>query len=105
MKPRIPLSPRRERVGVRGLLLLLLLANCSRCAKSTASVDGVEPFLVPLAMLTLLFLVIMSSTPQLLNGVLEEKMSRISEVLLGSVTPFQLMMGKLIGNAAQAYMF
>jgi ABC-type Na+ efflux pump permease subunit len=29
--------------------------------------------------------------------VLEEKMSRISEVLLGSVSPMQLMLGKLIG--------
>jgi ABC-type Na+ efflux pump permease subunit len=39
----------------------------------------------------------MASAPQLLNTVIEEKMSRISEVLIGSVTPFQLMMGKLIG--------
>ena len=29
-------------------------------------------------------------------------MSRISEVLLGSVTPFELMMGKLLGNAGIA---
>ena len=36
--------------------------------------------------------------PGLLNSVIEEKMSRISEVLIGSVTPFQLMMGKLIGG-------
>jgi ABC-2 type transport system permease protein len=32
-----------------------------------------------------------------MQGVVEEKMQRIAEVLLGSVTPFQLMMGKLIG--------
>jgi ABC-type Na+ efflux pump permease subunit len=36
----------------------------------------------------------------MLNSVIEEKMSRISEVLVGSVTPFQLMMGKLAGGAA-----
>jgi len=34
-----------------------------------------------------------------MNIVIEEKMSRISEVLIGSITPFQLMMGKLIGGA------
>ncbi len=42
----------------------------------------------------------MSSAPQLLNSVIEEKMSRVSEVLIGSVTPFELMMGKLVGGAA-----
>ena len=41
-------------------------------------------------------------TPQLLNSVIEEKMSKISEVLLGSVTPFELMMGKLLGNTGIA---
>ena len=34
----------------------------------------------------------------LMNQVLEEKMQRISEVLVSAVTPFQLMMGKLIGS-------
>lgn len=32
----------------------------------------------------------------------EEKMSKINEVLLGSVTPFQLLMGKLLGDGAVA---
>ena len=40
--------------------------------------------------------------PQLLNSVIEEKMSKISEVLLGSITPFELMMGKLLGNTGIA---
>ena len=48
----------------------------------------------------LLFLPIMTISPQLINTVLEEKMSRISEVLLGSVQPFELMMGKLAGSGA-----
>lgn len=55
---------------------------------------------VPLAVLLLMYINIMASAPQLLNSVIEEKMSRISEVLIGSVTPFQLMMGKLLGGAA-----
>jgi ABC-2 type transport system permease protein len=32
-----------------------------------------------------------------MQGVVEEKMQRIAEVLLGSVEPFDLMMGKLLG--------
>ncbi len=65
-------------------------------------VDPVRTALVPAVLLFVMFLLIMSTTPQLLNSVIEEKMSKISEVLLGSVTPFELMMGKLLGNAGIA---
>jgi ABC-2 type transport system permease protein len=34
---------------------------------------------------------------QVMRGVLEEKTSRVVEVIVSSVTPFQLMMGKIIG--------
>lgn len=37
---------------------------------------------------------------QVMRGVMEEKQSRIVEVLVSSVKPFQLMMGKIIGIAA-----
>jgi ABC-2 type transport system permease protein len=52
---------------------------------------------VPFAFLIMMYITVMSSAPQLLNSVMEEKMGRISEVLIASVTPFQLMMGKLVG--------
>jgi ABC-2 type transport system permease protein len=39
------------------------------------------------------------ATP-LLQAIIEEKMQRIAEVLLGSVPPFQLMLGKLLGVTA-----
>jgi ABC-type Na+ efflux pump permease subunit len=56
---------------------------------------------VPVVLMFLLFMVVMTCTPALLNSILEEKMGRISEVLLGSVAPFELMMGKLLGTAGQ----
>ena len=62
-------------------------------------VDQIRNLLIPIMFMFLLFLIVMTSAPQLLNSVLEEKMNRISEVLLGSVTPFELMMGKLCGSA------
>ena len=34
---------------------------------------------------------------QVMRGVIEEKVSRIIEVIVSSVKPFQLMMGKIIG--------
>jgi ABC-2 type transport system permease protein len=43
--------------------------------------------------------VLLTSTP-LMQGVVEEKMQRIAEVLLGSVRPFELMLGKLLGMTA-----
>lgn len=53
--------------------------------------------LVPMIAMFLMFIVISIGAAPLINSVLEEKMQRIAEVLLGSVTPFQLMAGKLIG--------
>jgi ABC-type Na+ efflux pump permease subunit len=70
--------------------------------KSAERVDLVRTAVVPVVLTMIMFFVIMASAPQLLNSVIEEKMSRISEVMLGSVTPFELMMGKLLGNTGIA---
>ena len=62
-------------------------------------VDPMRALGVPAVMMVLMFIIIMGGAPQLLNSVIEEKMSRISEVLIGSVSPFELMMGKLLACA------
>ncbi len=61
--------------------------------------NKIRTFLIPAAAMMLLFMIIMTSAPQLMNQVLEEKMQRISEVLVSSVSPFELMLGKLVGSA------
>lgn len=61
-------------------------------------VDAVRAFAMPAIAMFMLFGLVMSSAPQLLNSVIEEKTSRISEVLLGSVSAFELMLGKLLGS-------
>jgi ABC-2 type transport system permease protein len=63
-------------------------------------VDAVERFGLPMFVLVLMFLCVMTGAMHLLNAVIEEKMSKISEVLLGSVTPVQLLLGKLLGVVA-----
>jgi ABC-2 type transport system permease protein len=55
-------------------------------------------FLAPFGLMMLMFMVIMIGATPLMQSVVEEKMQRIAEVLLGSVSPFQLMMGKLFGT-------
>ncbi len=67
--------------------------------KAAEEVNVARAYGIPVAILALMYITIMTSAPQLLNSVIEEKMSRISEVLIGSVTPFELMMGKLVGGA------
>lgn len=60
--------------------------------------NEIETILVPLGMMMLMFMVVLVGASPLTNSVIEEKMQRIAEVLLGSVTPFQLMGGKLLGT-------
>ena len=48
-------------------------------------------------MMLMFMMVLVGATP-LMQGVVEEKMQRIAEVLLGSIRPFGLMLGKLIGT-------
>jgi ABC-2 type transport system permease protein len=48
----------------------------------------------------LMFMVILMAAQPMLESAMEEKNLRISELLLGSVTPAQLMGGKLLGNVA-----
>lgn len=59
-----------------------------------------EAIVVPYVLLFLMFISIMMSAATLLNAVMEEKSERIAEVLLGSVSPTQFMMGKVLGGLA-----
>lgn len=53
--------------------------------------------LVPAILMVTMFMMVLFGSSPLLQGVLEEKTQRIAEVLLGSVRPFNLMLGKLLG--------
>lgn len=51
----------------------------------------------PVGFVYLMFVSLMQSVQYLLSNTIEEKSNRIIEVLLASVTPLELMMGKLLG--------
>jgi ABC-2 type transport system permease protein len=62
--------------------------------------SGMAGFFVAYFLFFLLFLTIMIWGQQVLTGVLEEKSSRIVEVIVAAVRPFEFLMGKLLGIAA-----
>jgi ABC-2 type transport system permease protein len=79
----------------------------ARDARTGQISDGAEAnrmasFLLPAALVMLMFMMIFVGSSPLLQGVLEEKNQRIAEVLLGSVRPFPLMLGKLLGTVGIA---
>lgn len=59
---------------------------------------GAFNFVLPIAFMFLLFMGVMGSGQGLLTTTIEEKSSRVIEVLLSAVTPMQLMAGKLLGH-------
>ena len=54
-------------------------------------------FILGMVLSVLIYMFIMLFGGQVMQGVTEEKSSRIVEVIVSSVKPFQLMMGKIIG--------
>lgn len=61
--------------------------------------SGLTRFLVPYFFGVLMMVSIFASSNFLLMGVVEEKESRIAEILLSSANPFQIMSGKILGLA------
>jgi ABC-2 type transport system permease protein len=58
------------------------------------------PFYAALALAFVLWSVVFSVANMLLNGVIEEKSNKILDTLLTSVSPLQMLIGKLLGVAA-----
>ncbi|HEY7955003.1 MAG TPA: ABC transporter permease [Polyangia bacterium] len=54
--------------------------------------------IAPIIPPVLIYFLVLITMTQMMNTVLVEKMTRVSEVLLGSLSPFQLMAGKLLGG-------
>lgn len=69
-------------------------------AGNTSAMDSLIAMFLPFGVMMLMFMVILMAAQPMLESAMEEKNLRISELLLGSVTPSQLMGGKLLGNVA-----
>ena len=73
--------------------------------RSTTVTDGGEQetnealnFLLPMGFMILLLVSVMTSGQQIMTTTIEEKSSRVVEVLLSAVSPIQLMTGKIVGQ-------
>ena len=65
--------------------------------------EGAEAGLIlAYALFFLLYMVLVFYGQQVMNGVIEEKSSRIVEVIVSTVRPFELLMGKLLGICGAA---
>ena len=86
---------------------LLTLMDAPRIRASRVSRDGAEAresialrMLVPVGFMALLWIAVFSSANYLLTSTIEEKSSRVMEVLLSAVSPMELLAGKMLGQAA-----
>jgi ABC-2 type transport system permease protein len=61
---------------------------------------GLGAFFLPYMLLITIYVTVFIYGVNVMRSVIEEKSSRVVEVLLGSVTPMQLMAGKIIGVGA-----
>jgi ABC-type Na+ efflux pump permease subunit len=85
---------------LRGLMRDGKVATARVSPEGIASPEETElRMLVPLGFMMLLWIAIFTSANYLLTTTIEEKSSRVMEVLLSAVSPMELLLGKLLGQA------
>ena len=62
--------------------------------------ESMTKMMIPFFFMLLIYMGIVGIGQQMLSSVIEEKSSRVIEVLLSAVSPFELMTGKILGLAA-----
>jgi len=86
-------------ISVQGLGLVSVDPDTGMIEEAERS-DEIEAAFVPMAIVAIMFILVMMGAMPLINSVMEEKSQRIAEVILGSVRPFEFMMGKVLGGVA-----
>lgn len=98
----------RERMLALGVSASVAEAATARVDLTTAKVtkgkmtgEGAESaFWLSYVLIIILFIALMPTGVQVMSAVVEEKTNRILEVLVSSVRPFDLMLGKVLGVGA-----
>ena len=102
---RLAMAARLERQGVDPALvgraqLRISLETKKISGSTTTGESAAQSFALAYVMGVVLFLVITIYGVNVMGSVVEEKTTRIVEVLVSSLRPFQLMMGKVLGVGA-----
>ncbi|MBC7796748.1 MAG: ABC transporter permease [Pyrinomonadaceae bacterium] len=77
--------------------------NSTRVSEDDESEDSGDSFIGIFIVGLLIYVVLLIYGQQILAAVVEEKETRIAEILFSSASPFQLMMGKLVGVGLVAF--
>ncbi|MCC5921691.1 MAG: ABC transporter permease [Cyclobacteriaceae bacterium] len=85
---------------LRALKADVAISMISLKDQNEAEQNAIVASIIGYATSFLIYIFILLYGIQVMRGVIEEKSNRIVEVILSSVRPFQLMMGKIIGVAA-----
>ena len=64
--------------------------------------EMLDPYALSLALSCILYVILLVYSQMVMNSIIEEKNSRVLEVMVCSVRPFEMMMGKIIGIGALA---
>ncbi|UCG61844.1 MAG: ABC transporter permease [Candidatus Zixiibacteriota bacterium] len=90
-------------IGVDSVLSLTRRINLPTRDAKGQSLPFLIKYMGALVFVMLMFGMILGYGQMVMRSVLEEKNSRIMEVLVSSVTPFQLMLGKIMGLGAATF--
>jgi ABC-2 type transport system permease protein len=87
-----------DRAAINALVTVPRVRSITVTGDGERGTVGALNFILPFAFMFLLFMGIMGSGQGMLTTTIEEKSSRVIEVLLSAVSPMQLMAGKLLGH-------
>ncbi len=104
----VNLALQRERLSSRGMagseLEMVLASLPVRAVQVTKSgqerTGGEANFLVAMLFLAVLFIPSLVYGQEVMRGVIQEKTDRVVEILVSSMTPMELLSGKILGMAA-----
>jgi ABC-2 type transport system permease protein len=92
---------RLTRAGIKNVSYSELMSqvelDVSKIGSEGVTKESEQTFAVALVMLFFIYITILMYGISTMRGVIEEKQSRIVEVVISSVKPFNMLMGKLIG--------
>jgi len=82
--------------GLAGRIWAPMDVRQSALAAKAGQEDGPAVFTVPYLAMLILYVVILMSSSLLLNSIVKEKENRVMEILMSSITPQQLLAGKIV---------